>query len=226
METGGMEKETSVIPFIPLIFRQKGDYMPFKRFEEIPVWKAARELVRDVYVATRQAAFSRDTGLCDQIQRAAVSITSNIAEGHERGTTPDLIQYLFYAKGSCGEVRSQLYNAEDVGYLSVLEGRRLREASADISRQIHAWIARMQTVGFRQGPKYHKEPDHSYENFLRKTGFERMKDGRVRKIGADENGQVDGTTGNGTTENGMTEDGIRENGMTEDGNAESGMVNS
>lgn len=168
--------------------------MSFKRFEDIPVWKAARELVKNVYMATRQAKFSRDAGLCDQIQRASVSITSNIAEGHERGTTPDLIQFLFYAKGSCGEVRSQLYNAEDVGYLSASQGVQLREASADISRQIHAWITSMQTAGFKQGPKYHKESDHSGEKFLHKIGFERMKDGRMRKIES-----------NGMTENGKTE---------------------
>jgi len=165
--------------------------MPFKRFEDIPVWKAARALVKEIYNATRQPKFSRDSGLCDQIQRAAVSITSNIAEGHERGTTPDLIQFLFYAKGSCGEVRSQIYNAQDAGYLSHEHAEKLQNSAADISRQIHAWITSMQTLEFKKGPLYHKEKDNSYEKFLRKSGFERMKDGRVRKI--TENGN-DGKT--------------------------------
>ena len=67
---------------------------PFKTFEDIPVWQQARVFVKDIYEATRRSDFRRDAGLCDQIQRAVVSITSNIAEGHERGTTPDSVQFL------------------------------------------------------------------------------------------------------------------------------------
>lgn len=154
---------------------------PFKTFEDIPVWQQARVFVKDIYEATQRSDFKRDTGLCDQIQRAVVSITSNIAEGHERGTTPDLIQFLYYAKGSAGEVRSQLYNAEDVGCLSRERADILRERARDISRQLYAWITSMQTPGFKGGPKYHKEPEHAMDRFLEKTGMERLPDGRVRE---------------------------------------------
>jgi len=70
-----------------------------KTFEDLPVWQAGRELVRRVYAVTRNV---RDSGFCDQIQRAAVSVPSNIAEGHERGSTQDLIQFLWLLAVSCG----------------------------------------------------------------------------------------------------------------------------
>ncbi|HPG00569.1 MAG TPA: four helix bundle protein [Kiritimatiellia bacterium] len=151
-----------------------------KRFEELPVWRDSRVLVRDVYVLTRRAPFSRDAGLCDQLQRAAVSVCSNIAEGHERGTTPDLIQFLFYAKGSAGEVRSQLHHVEDLGYAEPAECERMRQAAEGISRQIASWIKSMQGPDFSAGPKHHKEPDRGIEAFWKKLGMERDASGLYR----------------------------------------------
>lgn len=153
----------------------------FKQFEDIPVWQDGRKLVKKVYAATRQSAFSRDHGLCSQIQRAVISVTSNIAEGHERGTTPDLIQFLYYAKGSAGEVRSQLYNAEDLEYIEQETAEALRDLCRDIGRQLFGWITSMQTPDFKGGPKYHKEPSRKVEQFWEKTGMERMPDGSFRK---------------------------------------------
>ncbi len=75
------------------------------------------ELVRAIYGVTREGAFSKDFGLRDQIQRAAVSVMSNIAEGFERGSRADFHHFVVIAKASCAEVRSQLYIAFDVGYL-------------------------------------------------------------------------------------------------------------
>ena len=153
-----------------------------KTFEDLPVWQDGRELVKRIYFHTRKRPFREDRGLCDQIQRAAVSVPSNIAEGHERGTTPDLIQYLFHAKGSAGEVRSQLYNAEDLGYVPPTVAEELREFCRNISRQLSAWIQSMQTVQFKRGPKYHKEPDTTWEDFASQTGMERQSDGRYKKV--------------------------------------------
>lgn len=65
--------------------------MAYKTFEDLPVWQAGRELVRRVYDVTRRPQVARDHGFCDQIERAAVSVTNNISEGHERGTTVDLV---------------------------------------------------------------------------------------------------------------------------------------
>jgi len=157
-----------------------------KTFEELPVWQAGRELVRRVYAMTRAAPFCRDAGLCDQIQRAAVSVPSNIAEGHERGTTPDLIQFLFYAKGSAGEVRSQLYHVDDLGYAAPEDCDKLRDFCRDIGRQMSAWIQSMQQPGVRQGPKYHREPDHGFEKFIAQSRLERLPNGNYRKKGTEE----------------------------------------
>ena len=76
-------------------------------FEDLDIWKRSCQLAVDVYVANHN---SKDFGLRDQMQRAAVSIPSNIAEGCERDSTPDFIKFLRYSKGSCGELRTQLYN--------------------------------------------------------------------------------------------------------------------
>lgn len=88
-----------------------------ERFEDLIAWQKARELTRAVYQITRRGEFSKDFGLSAQIQRAAVSIMSNIAEGFERSGQREFHQFLSTAKASCAEVRSQLYVAFDIGYL-------------------------------------------------------------------------------------------------------------
>ena len=90
----------------------------FKTFEEINAWQNARVLVREVYAMTGCGDFCKDYGLKDQIQRAAVSICSNIAEGFERRGNKEFINFLWIAKGSAAEVCSQLYNAKDLGYIT------------------------------------------------------------------------------------------------------------
>ena len=135
--------------------------------------------MKEVYRATRSDPIRKDLGLCDHLRRAAVSITSNVAEGHERGATPDLIQFLYFAKGSAGEVRSQLYHAEDLGYLTGAQAGLLRENARNISRQLQAWIISMQTAGFSKGPKYHKEPGRPVTRTSAKIGFERTPDGTL-----------------------------------------------
>jgi four helix bundle protein len=88
-----------------------------ERFEDLIAWQKARELTRAIYQVTRHGTFASDYGLARQIQRAAVSIMSNIAEGFERGGRGEFHQFLSTAKASCAEVRSDLYVALDVGYL-------------------------------------------------------------------------------------------------------------
>ena len=83
------------------------------RFEDLAVWRKAKDLANAIYAACRQPPLASDFGLRGQLQRAAVSVMSNIAEGFERETTPDFIHFLFMAKGSAGEVRAQLYLARD-----------------------------------------------------------------------------------------------------------------
>jgi len=153
----------------------------FRQFEDIPVWQAGRQLVKDVYRITRYREFSRDRGLVDQIRRAAVSITSNVAEGHERGTTRDLVLFLYYAKGSAGEVRSQLWNAQDVDFISQKEAEELRERAADISRQIYGWALSMQAPDVPAGPM-RKIPQSrnqtKWEGLLDQFGLMQLPSGR------------------------------------------------
>ena len=92
--------------------------MAFTRFEDIEVWQMSRELARNVYRMTAGGSFAKDWGLKDQIQRAAVSVSSNIAEGHGRRGNREMVKFLWIAKGSASEVQSQLYIAFDMNYLT------------------------------------------------------------------------------------------------------------
>jgi four helix bundle protein len=96
-----------------------------EKFEDLIAWQKARLLTRDIYAVTRRGAFAKDFGLSGQIQRAAVSIMSNIAEGFERGGFREFHQFLSTAKSSCAELRTQLYVAYDVNYLSEDEFNKL-----------------------------------------------------------------------------------------------------
>lgn len=107
-----------------------------RRFEDLIAWQKARSLTSLLYQATRQEAFHRDFGLCDQMRRATVSVMSNIAEGFERAGTAEFKQFLSIAKASCGELRSQLYIAHDIGYLSEKDFQALFSAAEEVSRII------------------------------------------------------------------------------------------
>ena len=110
--------------------------MRIARFEDIESWKKARVLTNEIYKATASGQFVRDFGLKDQIRRAAVSVLSNIAEGFERGGDKEFLQFLAVAKGSCGEVRAQLYVALDQGYMSLDLFERLSRSATEVSRLI------------------------------------------------------------------------------------------
>ena len=105
-----------------------------ERFEDLIAWQKARELTRAIYEVTRHGAFAKDYGLSWQIQRAAVSIMSNLAEGFERGGRGEFHQFLSTAKASCAEVRSQLYVAFDVGYLDKSVFDRLMQQAEEVAR--------------------------------------------------------------------------------------------
>jgi four helix bundle protein len=105
-----------------------------ERFEDLIAWQKARQLTCAIYETTRQGSFSRDFGLTGQIQRAAVSIMSNIAEGFERGGRGEFHQFLSTAKASCAEVRSQLYVAHDVGHIDLATFNNLIQQAEEVAR--------------------------------------------------------------------------------------------
>ena len=111
-----------------------------RRFEDIEAWKLARSLTNRIYDVTSKAEFSRDYGLRDQIRRASISIVSNIAEGYERDGDREFLQFLFIAKGSCGEVRAQLYLANDRAYISAEEFSELSSDALRLSRVLSGLI--------------------------------------------------------------------------------------
>jgi len=104
------------------------------RFEDLVAWSEARTLTRRVYEVSREGRFARDFGLAGQVQRASVSIMSNVAEGFERSRPKEFHQALSVAKGSCAEVRSLLYVAIDVGYIGKAEFDELHEHASRVGR--------------------------------------------------------------------------------------------
>jgi four helix bundle protein len=121
-------------------------------FEDLHVYQRARELTNAIYEVTREGSFAHDRSLVDQIRRAAASIMSNIAEGFERGSKTELIQFLFIAKGSCGEVRAQLQIAADQQYMSPPSYQRLHALSRMTSGMLSNFIAHLQKSDY-QGEK-------------------------------------------------------------------------
>ena len=124
-----------------------------ERFEDIEAWKLARKLTRCIYDYSKIGNFAKDFGLKDQVRRASVSAMSNIAEGFERGGDKEFIQFLAQAKGSSGEVRSQLYVALDQGYLSETQFRELYNDAEQISRMVSGLMSYLQKSSLR-GNKY------------------------------------------------------------------------
>jgi four helix bundle protein len=104
------------------------------KFEDLIAWQKARGLVKEVYLVTQKGALAKDFGLSTQIQRSAVSVMSNIAEGFERAGRGEFNQFLSIAKSSCAELRSQLYAASDVGYLDRLTFQRLLVQAEEVAR--------------------------------------------------------------------------------------------
>ena len=107
-----------------------------EKFEDLIAWQKARELTKNIYRVTKIGEFLKDFGLRDQIRRASVSVMSNIAEGFERGGRSEFHQFLVIAKGSCAELRSQLYVALDAEYVDVATFQSLDGLAKETSRLV------------------------------------------------------------------------------------------
>ena len=114
--------------------------MKIERFEDIEVWKLSRELIKSIYRITESDKFCRDFDLKRQIRRTSISIISNISEGIERRSNNEFVQFLFIAKGSAGEVRSQLYIAYDLDYVSINDLEELKKRIEIISKSLSGFI--------------------------------------------------------------------------------------
>lgn len=145
-----------------------------QRFEDLLAWQKARELTKEIYKTFRSC---RDGGFTDQIQRAAVSIVSNIAEGFESGTRDGFINYLYIAKGSSGEVRAQLYVAQDIGYVDVETFKRLKFKVEECSKLIFAFIRGLKSSphGGLQRKREMTKDEQDREEFMSETRRELSK---------------------------------------------------
>jgi four helix bundle protein len=114
--------------------------MATKSFEETELWQDAMGLCTNVYKITNKSGLDKDFGLKDQIRRSAVSVPSNISEGFERGSNKQLIYFLYIAKGSCGELRTQIQIAYNLEYVNHLEFTELTAKTNSISKQIAGFI--------------------------------------------------------------------------------------
>jgi len=103
------------------------------RFEDLEVWKRAARLSADIYIELREL---KDFGFRDQITRAGLSVPSNIAEGFERESQKDAIKFLSYSKGSCGELRCQIYIGMEISYISQSTGQKWLKEASEISSML------------------------------------------------------------------------------------------
>ena len=111
-----------------------------EKFEDLEVWKVSMDLCSDIYRLTNTDLFSKDFGLKDQIRRCSVSVPSNISEGYERDSKNQFVYFLSIAKGSCGELRTQLKIARNLNYLNEEEFIKINEKCISVSKQLAGFI--------------------------------------------------------------------------------------
>ncbi|HSZ21330.1 MAG TPA: four helix bundle protein [Candidatus Acidoferrum sp.] len=125
--------------------------MKYERFEDLPVWQAASGLAVRVFAMGEKTPLRRHRSLRDQIERAALSVSNNIGEGFERGTTNELLSFLYIARGSAGEVRSMLCVMDRMSAFSDLKSEisDLKSLAESISRQLRGWAQHLQDTPIR-----------------------------------------------------------------------------
>ncbi len=132
--------------------------MKYNRFEDLPVWQDAIELAVRVFAFTTRPVFKRYRGVQDQIERSSVSVSNNIAEGFERGTTPELLTFLYISRGSAGETRSVLHLCDRLpGFadlkFEISDISDLRSRAESISPQLRGWADSLQNSDIK-GQRY------------------------------------------------------------------------
>jgi four helix bundle protein len=157
--------------FFVLLFRD----MKYSRFEELPVWNTAIEFALKVFEFTNAADFRGLGDTKSQLERAALSISNNVAEGFERGTTNDLIHFLYISRGSAGESRSMLRLCERVERFSNFRSEisNLNDRAVSISKQLHGWIDSLKDSGIRGVRHFDRQAKHRVEQDKKFEEFDR-----------------------------------------------------
>ena len=124
-----------------------------RRFEDLETFQRARELCKKIYTITETEPFRHDLRFVQQIRAAAGSVMDNIAEGYERNGNKEFVNFLYIAKGSCGEVRSQLIRANDVGFIDDTTFHQLYDDALEVGRKIYYLSETIRRTG-NPGNKY------------------------------------------------------------------------
>ncbi|MBR1901639.1 MAG: four helix bundle protein [Bacteroidaceae bacterium] len=135
------------------IYKQTEKLEKVQRFEDLIIYQMARDLCKDVYSITKCDIFQKDSRFVQQIHASAGSVMDNIAEGYERDGNKEFINFLYIAKGSCGEVRSQIIRASDVGFIDSDCAKKLYNDSLKLSKAISKFISSLKSSPIT-GKKY------------------------------------------------------------------------
>lgn len=158
--------------------------MTYERFEQLPVWQAGMTLTERVFKLTEDKSFRYKGDLRSQLQRAALSVPNNVAEGFERGTTQELISFLYIARGSAGEVRSMLCLAERLPYFTHLKSEisDLKSLAESVSRQLRAWADSLQNSPIT-GQRYMTEKARKIEDQKKRAEafLEKLKQAQAKR---------------------------------------------
>lgn len=170
--------------------------MKCSRFEGLPVWKAAQELAERVYRLTRDRAFHLPGDLLVQMRRAALSVSNNIAEGFERGSTAELLMFPYIARGSAGEVRSMLLLCDRQPEFSNLKSEIsiLKNLAESCSRQLRAWAVSLQNTDIKGQRHLNDQSRGAYEHQRRASAFwekiEKMHEGKMEALRREREAEV------------------------------------
>jgi four helix bundle protein len=158
--------------------------MKYERFEDLPVWKDAIQLAKRAYELTKDRFFSQQGDLRDQLRRAALSVSNNIAEGFEWGTTVELLAFLYISRGSCGEARSMLLFAEEFGEAAHLKSEisNLKSLAESCSKQIRGWTNSLQNSDIAGQRHLNDKSRGIYEGRKRAAAFDKYIQDTMRRI--------------------------------------------
>ncbi len=157
--------------------------MKYERFEDLPVWQLAIELAKGVYELTKDKFFNQSGDLRDQMRRSSLSVSNNIAEGFERGSTAELLAFLYISRGSCGETRSMLLFTELFGEAVHLKSQisDLKSKAESCSRQIRGWTDSLQNNDIKGQRHLNENTRGIYEAKRRADAFDKQLQETLRK---------------------------------------------
>jgi four helix bundle protein len=150
--------------------------MKYERFEDLPVWKDAIELAVRVYMLTEAPFFNQPGDLRGQLRRSSLSVSNNIAEGFERGSTAELLAFLYISRGSCGETRSMLLFTERFPKAAHLKSEisNLKSLAESCSRQIRGWTNDLQNSDIKGQRHLNDQARSKYQAGKRRAAFEKQ----------------------------------------------------